>query len=250
MDPLPDDDTLRAWLLPAADDDHFRVEGRHAVRALLESDLEIIAGFDTATESVGVTPRSGRWFREIDPGRLSRLVGFDFHRGVLAIARKPRVSFSDWAKANTVRRLCVLDRLADPGNVGTVIRNAAAFGFDAVICSRAGASPYHAKAVRASATALFRLPVFVEEDWPTTLAAAAPGAVWVGTALVPGAIPLDQFVESAPDSLAVLFGSEADGLPPAILTACGQCLTIPLSDRVESLNVASASAIVLHALRG
>lgn len=254
-DDAPSSDQLRSWLLPAAADRHFRVEGRHAVRALVESELEILALFDlTGAPDAGFAIPAGRVrhrFSGFDPALLADLVGFAFHRGVLAVALKPERRLADWVRDRdpATVRLVVLDRLADPGNVGTVIRNAAAFGFDAAVCSRAGASPYQAKAVRASATALFRLPVFVEDDWPATLARALPGTALVGTSPGPGAMPLDAFVREAPASLAAIFGGEADGLSPDILARCRHRVTIPISDRVESLNVASASAIVLHALR-
>jgi tRNA G18 (ribose-2'-O)-methylase SpoU len=247
------DEEIRAWLLPSDQDAHFRVEGRHAVRAALESDFSVVALIDDARSpdleiqslSHRVRGPSIRLHREA----LSGLIGFDFHRGVIAAALKPARSFAEWlAAGGRVRRLAVLDRLADPGNVGTIIRNAAAFGFDAVICTRAGASPYNAKAVRASATALFRLPVFIEDDWRKQLAQALPDMALVATDVAADAVPLEALALAPPRSLAVIFGGEADGLSPETLAACHHRVTIPITDRVESLNVASASAIVLHAL--
>jgi tRNA G18 (ribose-2'-O)-methylase SpoU len=254
MDPDATSDEIRAWLLPTEQDCHFRVEGRHAVRAALESDFSVIALFDDARSPDPAIQALSHRVRGrvigLDRETLSGLIGFDFHRGVVAAVLKPVLTFAQWLAAGQApKRLVVLDRLADPGNVGTIIRNAAAFGFDAVICSRAGASPHNAKAVRASATALFRVPVFVEDNWQRALSESLPDLALVGADVSPDAVPLDSFAEAAPASLAVVFGSEAEGLSPGILAACHHRITIPTTRRVESLNVASASAIILHALR-
>jgi tRNA G18 (ribose-2'-O)-methylase SpoU len=240
-------------LPPAETDTYFRIEGRHAVRAALGSSFEVVvliddeANPDPEIQSLSHRVRGPvlKWRRDA----LSEWLGFDYRRGVVAMAKKPERSLAEFAAQSEMKRVVVLDRLADPGNVGTIIRNAAAFGFDAAICSSAGASPYNGKAVRASATALFRLPVFVVDDWRAALAESAPATVTVATCLAPDAMPLDAFVTHSSESIAVVFGGEADGLSPEALAACTHRITIPIDDSVESLNVASASAIILHALR-
>ncbi|MCB1090909.1 MAG: RNA methyltransferase, partial [Verrucomicrobiae bacterium] len=227
-------------------------EGRLAVEALLESDFAIDAIL-TSTEIpdpiAETAAERGIPLISWDRRESESLLGFSFHRGWIGVAQKPRLSFGDWAVGRLLRRLVVLDGLADPGNVGTIIRNAAAFGFEAVICSASGASPFNAKAVRATAQALFRLPVFVETDWLSELRRHTPTISLVGTDVRSGAATLEAFSFDPPESLAVIFGGEADGLSDDLLKACDHRITIPLSSAVESLNVASASAIVLHALR-
>ncbi len=243
------DGEIRTRLSAGETGEHFLVQGRHAVAAALAaSEFEVEAVAATGEPPPGLEAH-GIPVLSLTRAEAESLLGFAFHRGVLAIARKPVRDFSAWAATARPRRLVVLENLADPGNVGTVIRNAAAFGFDAVICSGSGASPYNAKAVRASATGIFSLPVFVASPWRDLLRAALPGVTLVGTALAEDAISLAALVESPPPApVAVVFGSEADGLSPATLAACEVKLMIPISRRVESLNVASASAILLHAL--
>lgn len=234
---------------------HFVVEGRHAVTAALESDFVIEAvvvvkrGQGTGSESIANAARAKEVpVFAIEPAEAESLLGFAFHRGVLAIARKPEREFASWVAASDAkpRRVVFLENLADPGNVGTVIRNAAAFGFEAVLVTEGGASPFNAKAVRASATAIFSLPVFAVSGLAETKK-ALPETVWIGTALAPSSESLcDLSMEENP-SLGIVLGSEADGLSMETLAGCDRLVRIPISDRVESLNVASASAILFHA---
>ncbi len=252
--PLPA--TLLAALAEGETAERFLIEGRHAVRAALA------AGW--AVEAVVVVATGGEACDGITEAALARGVpihslardataaslGFSFHRGVLAIARKPAAAFADWLRAagTRARRVVILESLADPGNVGTVIRNAAAFGFDAVICAAGGASPHNAKAVRASATAIFHLPVFSAAS-VASVSAMCPGWCFIGTDVSPGATTLPDFLHDPPSGpLAVVLGGEASGLSPEALASCRRRITIPITSRVESLNVASASAILLHAL--
>lgn len=243
-------DEIRARLSAGETEDSFLVQGRHAVAAALNSaDFVVEAVASTGELPEGLAARGIPSF-SLTKAEAEALLGFAFHRGLLAIARKPARDFATWARTANPRRIVVLENLADPGNVGTVIRNAAAFGFDAVICSGAGASPYNAKAARASATGIFNLPVFVESAWRETLRMSVPSVTLIGTALSEDAVTLDALVKSPPAGpMAVVFGSEANGLSTETLAACEIRLMIPISDLVESLNVASASAILLHALR-
>ena len=234
---------------------HFVVEGRHAVTAALGSDFGIEAvvvvkrGEGTGSESIADAARAkGVPVFAIEPVEAESLLGFAFHRGVLAVARKPEREFASSVAATDPkpRRVVFLENLADPGNVGTVIRNAAAFGFEAVLVTEGGASPFNAKAVRASATAIFSLPVFAVSGLAEAKN-ALPETTWIGTALAPDSESLRGFSTVEISSLAIVLGSEADGLSAETLAGCDRLVRIPISDRVESLNVASASAILLHA---
>lgn len=250
--PLPE--SLRVLLAEGETEERFLIEGRHAVRAALEAGWEMDAvawtgaAHDEWAESV---QERGVSVHSLERGDAKKLFGFSFHRGVVAVARKPGTSeFAAWlaGEGSASRRLVILERLADPGNVGTVIRNAAAFGFDAAILVGGGASPYNAKAVRASATAIFHFPVF-SVDSVAAVAAACPAWRLIGTDLSAEAVTLPEFLrDRPPPPLAVILGGEATGLSPEALACCRHRVTIPITPRVESLNVASASAILLHAL--
>lgn len=251
----PLSEEIRQRLVAGETDTHFLVQGRHAVTAALHSDFAVDAvivvrrGEGTGSPAIADAARAKDVpVFTIEPAEAESLLGFAFHRGVLAIARKPERDFAAWATGVKPERMVFLENLADPGNVGTVIRNAAAFDFDAVLVTEGGASPFNAKAVRASATAIFSLPVLavggIAEAKERLL-----GTTWIATALSPGSESLGDF--SVGDSpLAIVLGSEADGLSPETLAACDRVVRIPISGRVESLNVASASAILLHAFRG
>ena len=243
-------ESLRVHLKEGETATRFLVEGRHAVRALLESgsfSVETVIATGRLSEDFLALAKRREvpvfdWSRE----EAAEWLGFTFHRGVLAVARKPTRDFANWYRESGPSRLVILENLADPGNVGTIIRNAVAFGFQGVVTVGGGASPYNAKAVRASATALFQVPVF---SFPE----AFPGEsdlTLVGAEVSSGARDLDDVLRQPlrPRSpLAVVLGSEADGLSPRLREACQYRVRIPISHQVESLNVASAAAILLNA---
>jgi len=127
-------------------------------------------------------------------------------------------------------------RVADPGNVGAVVRTAGAFGAS-VALSAGCADPTSPRALRASAGALFRVPLLVFDDTPgRTVALVAHGGR-----------PLAAVDLSEPVSL--VLGAEREGLPDEAIERCDEVATIPIPGQVESLNVAAAAAIALYAAR-
>jgi len=139
-----------------------------------------------------------------------------------------------------------LDTVQDPGNLGAIVRSAAALGARAVLLSPGCADPFHHAAVRGSAGAVFRLPV--TRDVPVARVAErmseASGEVW---AAGPGGIPLDRWAPSRP--LVLLLGAEGAGLSREAQAVAGGEVTIPLEREIESLNVAVAAGILLERLR-
>lgn len=209
---------------------HFIVEGQLAVERLQESSYLIEKIIRIGTD--------------LSREEASTLLGFQFHRGHLAIARKPENPPLSAFKKGT---LVILPEIADPGNLGTIIRNTAALGGSGVLIAK-GASPYNAKAIRASAGNLFRLPVRKSPDLRTDLAQLKTTHTLIGTSLSQGSIPLSRLsFESAPPAL--LLGPEDFGLAPEIESLCDHLVHLPMSRSVDSLNVASASAIFLHEIR-
>jgi len=209
---------------------HFVVEGRLAVKRLQASNYEIEKVIQIGTD--------------LTRDEASQLLGFHFHRGQLATARKPpRPELSDFGPGTIV----ILPEIADPGNLGTIIRNTAALGGSGVIVGR-GASPFNAKAVRASAGTLFQLPVRQSPDLQADLIALATTHTLIGASLSSPPLTLAQLppLERPP---ALLLGSEDFGLTPAIEALCDHLCQLPMSRGVDSLNVASASAIFLNTLR-
>jgi TrmH family RNA methyltransferase len=136
--------------------------------------------------------------------------------------------------------LLILDRVADPGNLGTMIRTAAAAGVDGVLLSPGCVDPYNPKVVRATMGALLRLPVQVM-TWPEIGETAQGLAVWL--AAVGGTIEYTAVEWRQPAALVI--GSEASGVgPEASVLGRGQ-ITIPMARQTESLNASAAAAVIL-----
>ncbi len=136
----------------------------------------------------------------------------------------------------------VLVGVADPGNAGTLLRSAEAAGAGAVLFCDGSVDPYGPKCVRASAGSLFRLAVSRDADAGAALAALAAHGLTTVATLARGAPPYDAGDLAGP--LAIVLGSEAHGLPPAIGAAVDRVVTIPMAGRAESLNVAMAGTIL------
>jgi len=143
------------------------------------------------------------------------------------------------------RYLCYLDGVNDPGNVGTIIRTAAAFGIDGIMLGPQSASLYHPKVVSASQGAIFTLDVaFGDISWLAKM--KKEGYVVVGTLIDDKATQLAEYVW--PDKAVVVFGSEAHGISPEAGALLDAKLTIPM-DKMESLNVGVAAGIVFYQLK-
>ena len=163
--------------------------------------------------------------------------------GILALAQEPRWREQDLFPAGAPPLILVLAGLQDPGNLGTILRAAEAFGASGVLLARSTVSPYNAKAIRATAGALFRLPILRGLPAAEIVALLRRKRVKLFTSVVAEGMPPPAADLTGP--LAVVFGSEAAGAPEGF-RAAGEPLTIPLAAPVESLNVAAAAAVILY----
>src|SRR3990167_9270503 len=152
--------------------------------------------------------------------------------GILALAQEPRWREQDLFPAGAPPLILVLAGLQDPGNLGTILRAAEAFGATGVLLTQGTVSPYNAKAIRATAGALFRLPVLRGLSVATILALLRRRKVKLLTSVVAAGTSLTKANLTGP--LAVVFGSEGAGVPPEF-RAAGEPLTILLAPAVESL---------------
>jgi len=160
--------------------------------------------------------------------------------GVFALVRDPVGPLAD-AKWGGLATMLLADGVADPGNLGTLIRSAAALGCDAVTVTEGTVEPTNPKVVRASAGALFRLPVYRGTLWQV---ASAGFRLWVADAsgeLIDG-------VTARPARLALLVGNEPRGVDPRAIEEADRLVAVPLHGGVESLNVAVAAGILMHAI--
>lgn len=229
----------------------FVAEGRLVVRRLIEAGRFPI-------ESVVVTPAALNQLEEIlvggnfpvrvcPPELLRQITGFNFHRGCLALARRPAAQppLEQFAGA---RRLLALEGIGNPDNMGGLFRVAVAFGAAGVVLGPACADPFYRKTIRTSMGAVLRVPLTSAGRWPGDLERVrAAGTLIVALTPDTRATPLrDLAAELDLDArLALMVGAEGPGLTQDALRAADRLARIPMSPGVDSLNVAVAAGIAL-----
>ena len=185
---------------------------------------------------------------EITQPVAEKLAGTRSTQGVFALFETPATDPAPLLAA--ARRILALEAVQDPGNVGTLLRSAAAFGFDAVLLGPGCAAPFSPKVLRASMGAAGRLPLGVCADLPAALGALRGRGVACLAAALYKARPLDAVGAQFPGGVCVVIGSEGQGLSDAAIAACSAAVRIPMTDRVESLNAGVAGSILLWHFRG
>lgn len=179
-------------------------------------------------------------FARLGPGVLERVASTESPRAALAVVRRRLSSLADLDAATFV---VVGDRLADPGNVGTILRSAEAAGADAVVLTAGSVDVFNPKVVRASAGALFHVPVVVDVELVAVTRAGVTRRVW-GTSSHRGT-PYTAADLRAP--LTLVLGNEAHGLDDD--APVDDWLVVPHAGRAESLNVAMAATVLAFEIR-
>lgn len=181
---------------------------------------------------------------------LASLTGYELTRGILCAMRRPPLPTVEEV-CREARRLAVLEGIVDPTNVGAIFRSAAALGMDAVLCSPTCCDPLHRRAVRVSMGTVFQIPWTFLDGWPSPglEQLKAMGFRSAAMALREDAIPMDSPALALSDKVAIVLGTEGDGLSPATVAQCDWAVKIPMSHGVDSLNVAAASAVAFWELR-
>ncbi len=184
---------------------------------------------------------------------LIQLTGFALTRGVLcAMRRRPLPTPAEVCR--TARRVAVLENVMNPTNVGAVFRSAAALGMDAVLLTPSCSDPLYRRSARVSMGTVFQIPwTYLSdqvEDWPGKGMEALRnlGFVTAAMALRENALSIDDPGLAACEKLAVLLGTERDGLADGTISSCDHIVRIPMSHGVDSLNVAAASAVAFWEL--
>jgi tRNA G18 (ribose-2'-O)-methylase SpoU len=180
---------------------------------------------------------------------LHALTGFHVHRGALASVHRRPLPDLDTLLAGT-RRIALVENLVNHTNLGAIFRSAAALGIEAVIVSPSSADPLYRRSVRVSMGAVFTLPYARATSWPGDIQRVRSAGFTVA-ALTPAsdAVSLDDVAFSLTDRLAVLIGTEGDGLSPEAVDAADLAVRIPMSPGVDSLNVAAAASVAFWQLR-
>ena len=177
---------------------------------------------------------------------LAGLTGYELTRGVLCAMRRPPLPTVEGLCAGA-RRVAVLEGIVDSTNIGAIFRSAAALGMDAVLLTSAGSDPLYRRAIRVSMGTVFQVPwAYVPEDWPALL--RAQGFRTAAMALRDDSVRLDDPRLMQAEKLAVVMGTEGDGLADATIAACDFTVRIPMHHGVDSLNVAAASAVAFYQL--
>ena len=188
-----------------------------------------------------------------DSAILERLTGFALTRGVLC-AMKRKASSDMEAILTHSKRVAILEDIIDPTNVGAIFRAAAALGMDAVLLSPSCCDPLNRRAVRVSMGTVFQVPWARMDmeyaDWPKKGAALLKNAGFTlaALALTDNAISIDDMRLKNEEKLAVILGTEGDGLKYETIAACDYTVIIPMAHGVDSLNVAAASAVAFWEL--
>jgi tRNA G18 (ribose-2'-O)-methylase SpoU len=185
----------------------------------------------------------------VPPPFMQAITGFNIHRGCLAIGERPAACH--WRTLGRgARRLVILERIGNADNVGAVFRNAAAFGVDAVLLERSSTDPLYRKAIRTSMGAALSIPFARIDPWPASLRVLRDdGAFLVGLTPAEHAPALADTIGSFKDRrVAFVAGHEGEGLTREAMQACDVLLRIPMASGVDSLNVATATAIALYEL--
>jgi tRNA G18 (ribose-2'-O)-methylase SpoU len=232
-------------------------EGEKVVRRLVESELEIISLLLTR-----------EWFEMYQPllerrkktsfdvflaekNLLNTIVGFNLHQGIMALAKIPQTfSLEEITKQTPPPFLFVaLDGIANAENMGVIVRNCVAFGVDCILVGETSCSPYLRRAVRNSMGTIFKMRVvhshnltsdlqFLSNTFQTNVIAAHPQK---------DSIRLHKNLEGL--NTCIVFGSEGDGISKNVLDICNEKIVIPMMNETDSLNVASAVAVILWEIR-
>ena len=185
---------------------------------------------------------------------LAGLTGYELTRGVLcALRRRPLPSVEELCAS--ARRIAILESIVDPTNVGAIFRSAAALNLDAVLVTPTCCDPLYRRAVRVSMGTVFQIPWTrignTHTDWPHPGMdqLKALGFKTAAMALSDDSVSIDDPTLASEEKLAIILGTEGDGLSLRTIADCDYTVRIPMAHQVDSLNVAAASAVAFWELR-
>lgn len=177
---------------------------------------------------------------------LTQLTGFKLTRGMLSVMhRKPLPSMEEICADK--HRIVVLENVMNPTNIGAIFRSAAALGMDAVILTHGCSNPLYRRASRVSMGTVFQIPwTFADDNWLCSI--KAMGFKTAAMALCDDTVNIDNPQLMAEEKLAIVMGTEGDGLAANTIAQCDYTVKIPMAHGVDSLNVAAASAVAFWQL--
>lgn len=185
---------------------------------------------------------------------LAKLTGFELTRGILCAMRRPKLCSVEALCANA-RRIAVLEGIVDSTNIGAIFRSAAAMDVDAVLLTPTCSDPLNRRAVRVSMGTVFQVPwTRIGDDnsqWPQPGISRLQrlGFKTAAMALDDNSVSIDDPTLMAEEKLAIVLGTEGDGLSATTVADCDYTVKIPMAHGVDSLNVAAAGAVAFWQLR-
>ena len=178
---------------------------------------------------------------------LTQLTGYQLTRGMLCAMRRPALPTVEEI-CKTARRVAVLEDVMNPTNLGAIFRSAAALGMDAVLLTPACSNPLYRRSCRVSMGTVFQVPwTYLDENWIETL--KGMGYKTCAMALKDDSYSVDDPALREVEKLAIVLGTEGDGLAASTIANCDYTVKIPMYHGVDSLNVAAASAVAFWELR-
>lgn len=178
---------------------------------------------------------------------LTKLTGFALTRGMLCAMHRPKLpTVEDICKK--AKRVAVLENVMNPTNVGAIIRSAAALNMDAVLLTKASSNPLYRRAIRVSMGTVFQIPWTFIDDSTGIEQLKKLGFCTVAMALKEDSLSIDDDRFQHEEKLAIVLGTEGDGLAAATIANCDYTVRIPMAHGVDSLNVAAASAVAFWQL--
>lgn len=218
---------LDAGFLPLSllcEEKHLAGDARQIVQQLELSDVPIYTG---------------------DRQLLASLTGYTLTRGVLCAMRRPQEPSLEMVLANATR-VVIIDGVVDSTNIGAIFRSAAALGIDAVLVTRNSCDPFNRRSVRVSMGSVFLVPWTWLDDYQSL---RSLGFKTCAMALVDRSIGIDDPQLQQIERLAIVMGTEGDGLPKETINMADFVVKIPMSHNVDSLNVSAAASIAFWELR-
>lgn len=182
---------------------------------------------------------------------LTQLTGFKLTRGMLCAMYRPKMKTLEEV-CKGARRIAIMENVVNPTNVGAIFRSAAALNMDAVVLTSACSNPLYRRAIRVSMGTVFQIPwtILEQNEWPTDTMSKLKkmGFKTAAMALTDDSVSIDDEELLKEDKLAIVLGTEGDGLATQTIADCDYTVKIPMSHGVDSLNVAAASAVAFFAL--
>lgn len=228
----------------------FVAEGSKIVKLLLESNIQVIsifgteANYESMFELISKKNISQDQLFVADISLMRLIVGYHVHSGIMAIGKMPEEKPIEELTPPFV----MLNSIVNAENVGSIIRNAAAFGFKTLIYDNATVPPYLRRSVRVSMGNVFLMDTYKTDSLSDTIDyLKESGFVMYGAEITNTSIPVYKEIPLN-DRFGILFGNEGHGIETNVLAKCDKILHIPISPSVQSLNVAASSALIFYEL--